>query len=268
MNRHKFLDLNGAKVRYTEYGEGPPVVLLHGFCACGDLFSDVAPTIARDFRVICPDLPGHGGSEMLPGGDMIEQSADWLYGICNELQLNDIILIGHSLGGYISLSFADKFPTRLSGLGLFHSTAYPDKPATVVKRNKNMRFVERYGVESFLRSFVPSLFRELNPEWIEQVYQLGKFTMKRAVMDYIESMRDRSDKSTVLSNLDIPVLFILGGHDEFVPIEDVRDQVLLTEKGTICFIEHAAHAGMIEDPAMSSYAILGFSRECTQEISN
>lgn len=268
MGIHKYLEISGAKVRYTEHGDGFPVVMLHGFCASSEIFQDVVPTLGSNYRVICPDLPGHGGSELLPGGELIDQTSDWLKKFVDKLGIEEFVLIGHSLGGYIALSFAAKYENMLCGLGLFHSTAYPDKPATVVKRNRNMRFVEEYGVESFLRSFVPSMFRELNPEWVEKVYQMGKFTMKRAVIDYFESMRDRPDRSQLLADLEIPVLFILGGHDDFVPIEDVRDQVLLAYDGTICFIEHAAHAGMIEDPAMSAYAILRFCQECAQEISN
>lgn len=116
--------LNNRKFFYREAGEGRPLVLLHGFGEDGTVWQHQFNAFPK-YRLLVPDLPGSGQSELQDAmgiDDLAKYIDHWLKAI----GIEKAVLIGHSMGGYIALSFAEQFPQKLSGLGLFHSTTYAD----------------------------------------------------------------------------------------------------------------------------------------------
>src|SRR4051812_45107269 len=120
------INLNGITVSYNEKGKGSSIVLLHGFCGSNGYWDNVINKLSEHYRVIALDLPGHGESANLEGTVTIEDIADHIKDVLDYLNVPQVTMFGHSLGGYITLAFAEKFSQMVNGLSLIHSTAYPD----------------------------------------------------------------------------------------------------------------------------------------------
>lgn len=121
-----FITFQRKKIAYQLEGKGTPVVFVHGFCEDRTIWDEFKPEIvAAGYCVFTLDLPGFGESEILENTS-VEVMADVVNAVLVEAQLSKIVLIGHSLGGYVALAFAKKYAEKLLGLGLFHSHPYPD----------------------------------------------------------------------------------------------------------------------------------------------
>jgi pimeloyl-ACP methyl ester carboxylesterase len=160
----------------TEYGEGQtlpdiPLVLLHGFAEDGWIWDQQVEYLKKNHRLIIPDLPGSGRSSLLPAETSVEELADFINAILDAEKTEKCVLVGHSMGGYITLAFAEKYPLRLKAFGLFHSTAYSDSEEKKKARRKSIELIRNYGVPAFIRQSTPNLFsenfRRLHPEIIE-----------------------------------------------------------------------------------------------------
>ena len=142
---------------YQIKGEGEPVVFLHGFCSDHTVWDEFADDLAEDYQVLVMDLPGFGTSDVIPNISIAE-IAEILKALLDELGWQKITLIGHSMGGYISMAFAKQYADRLRGLGMFHSHPYDDSVDKKSSRQKVIDFIERRGAVLYLKQLIPALF--------------------------------------------------------------------------------------------------------------
>jgi pimeloyl-ACP methyl ester carboxylesterase len=134
----------GEKVFFTDTGKGRVVVLLHGFLGSKQIWKKTAENLARSYRVISIDLPGHGQSPCYGYVHSMELMAKCVKAVMDSLRLKRYVIVGHSMGGYAALAFADLFPDNLRGLCLFHSTAYPEsQPRHLHPRNDQKPFCRK-----------------------------------------------------------------------------------------------------------------------------
>ncbi len=232
------------------------LLLLHGFCESHAIFDGLLAQLSISCRVICPDMPGHGGLPWGKGWRSLDDGACWLRDLLDALEIERCVLVGHSLGGYLAAAFADEFPERLAGLGMLHSTALSDAPERRDMRSKTIQFVEEHGKEPFLRAFVPGLFHDPEPSWLETLYKITAPTDVEAIIALTRIMRDRPDRSTAIGRLQVPVMYITGGHDGLVSPE--RSRLELQDLGIALLnrIPEASHMGMYETPEKVVDAIL------------
>jgi len=241
-------------VYYNVYGEGYPVMLVHGFGEAGNVWKEQIPFLQNDYQLIVPDLPGSGRSPLTSDMSM-EGLADVLKTIV-EAEAGALTMIGHSMGGYITLAFAEKYPELLTGFGLFHSSGFADNEEKKATRKKGIEFIQQHGAAAFLKNTTPNLFspvtKEQNPGLIDDfIDELDNFSPE-ALVSYYEAMMQRPDRTAVLKESKVPVLFILGQHDVAVPFEDGLKQVNLPEKSYIHVLRQSAHMGMLEEKAKSN----------------
>lgn len=237
---------------YSDSGEGIPVILLHGFCETKEIWNHFLEPLSSRCRVIAIDLPGFGQNAALFKPVTIADLAEQIYQFVLELNLDKVIMIGHSMGGYIALAFAEKFPQRLAGLGLFHSTAYADTMEKKQARDKSIEFIDRYGTDEFVDEFVPPLFfegrrKELKDD-IKLLIDMGKNTPKSSVIETIRAMRDRKDRSKILEKISCPVLFIAGKNDIAVNFALSASQFWLPANAVVHILNNTGHVGMFERP--------------------
>ena len=257
------------KISYTIAGEenAPVVVLLHGFGENRSIWKNQLETL-KDFRLIIPDIPGSGQSEMIENM-RIEGIADALFHHMNHeisalphSPAPHFTLIGHSMGGYITLAFAEKYPDMLNGFGLFHSTAYADSPEKVQTRKKGIAFIQKHGPFEFLKTSIPNLYspltRERHPSLIKEHLDSVHNFSEAALVMYYESMIERPDRVNILKNSTIPVLFILGKHDTAVPLKDGLEQCFLPSLSYIHVLDESAHMGMIEEQEKTNEILLNY----------
>lgn len=252
-------------IAYKEYGKGDTVVLIHGYCEDKSLWHFHANHLAEHYRVICVDLPGFGESDLLENTSM-ESFAASVYELLCYLQVSLCTMVGHSLGGYVTLAFAEKYPELLTGFGLFHSTAFADSKEKQESRNKTIDFIERKGVELFATAFVPPLFHLSNrsglEETIKEVTTVARHTSKEAIIATAKAMRDRRDRTDILETSKVPVLFIAGNDDQAVPIEATKSQCNLASNTFVQFLNNTGHMGMYERPQATLQSLKAFISLC------
>lgn len=264
MDFYNTLEIDGYKVRYFDSGKGEPVVLLHGFCLSSSSFELIAPGLANDFRVISPDFPGFGGSDLIPGTYNFNNVAAWVDRFTERLGLQQFTLIGHSMGGYIALAYVEEYAEKIKGLGLFHSSAASDEVPKAEERTKVIEFVRKHGVAAFLPNYVKSLLYFENPDLVDRLIEIASRSSKDAVLTYAAAMRDRPDRQDLLKDLDIPVLFLMGRNDSRLPIFKMRDQFMLPKNAVKSVLQFAGHMGMYESDGACQAALRSFCKYALQ----
>lgn len=253
----KILSWKGKKIFYRVTGRGKPVLLLHGFGEDGDVWQSQVEVLEKQYRVIVPDIPGSGKSELIDDADI-----DTYAEIIKELIAAEspqfplqgaegVCLIGHSMGGYITLSFAEKYPQYLNSFGLFHSTAFPDNDEKKQVRAKAIEFIKEKGAYTFLKTSTPGLFTEkftkTNTSAVDALIEAGKTFTEAALIQYYKAMMERPDRTNVLRNCDKPVLFIMGQYDNAVPMQSSLKQCYLPLVSHVHILRESAHMGMWEE---------------------
>ena len=258
----KIITVRGKQIFYRELGQGPAVLLLHGFGEDGSIWKHQYESILG-FRFIVPDLPGTGLSETVS-----DMSMEGLASVMNELmdqvlgKDEQFFLIGHSMGGYISLAYAEKYPERLKGLGLFHSSAFADSEEKKKTRRKAIEFIETHGPGEFLKTLVPTLYgpdtKEKHPEKIEEHLASTHNFSGAALVSYYVSMIERPDRTGILKNTDLPVLLVLGRHDQAVPVNDGLKLSYMADLTYIHLLENSGHMGMVEEMKESNELLTNY----------
>jgi len=259
--------LNGEPVYYRMEGKGQPVVLVHGFSEDGTVWENQVEYLKHKFQLIIPDLPGSGQSSPFDyaQGDAnwsMEYFAECIRAILDQENISTVSMIGHSMGGYITLAFADAWPHRLRSFGLFHSTAYPDSEEKKTARRRGIEFIQQNGATKFLEQSIPNLFSEATkkqqPELVGKILARFSNFIGQSLVNYYQSMMVRPDRTHVLKNFPRPVLFIMGKHDTAVPYEQGLQQCYLPGLSYVHTLEQSGHMGMWEEPDLSNVFIEAF----------
>ena len=259
----KTFTYQSSKIFYRITGKGKPVVLIHGFGEDGDIWQHQIEFLKDDFQLIIPDLPGSGRSEMTENMS-IEGMAETVKAILVEEKIEQCIMLGHSMGGYITLSFVEKYPHLLSSFGLVHSSAFADSEEKKATRLKSIEFIRKHGAYEFLKPSIQGLFGEYwskshQPE-IDALVEKSKSFTPEALVRYYQAMIARHDKTEVLKNFLHPVLFIIGIHDNAVPFAQSMKQSYLPDQSYIHILRNSAHMGMWEQPDKVNTALSAFLR--------
>ncbi|TPE44907.1 alpha/beta fold hydrolase [Pontibacter mangrovi] len=248
---------------YTDHGSGDTLVFLHGFCESKQVWAEFTRPLQHKFRIIALDLPGFGENTHSISSYSMESMADYVKHTLEELNVRRCILVGHSMGGYVSMAFAKKYGNMLQGLCLFHSSALPDTDEKKENREKSIDYVERHGVINFINPFVEPLFYKENRDWlkqeIEMMKEIGRATPQDSVTGALAAMRDRPDRTDVLRKATFPVLFIFGKEDGAVPLEKALEQCHLPGNSMVYFLEKTGHMGMFERTYETRKAIEKFA---------
>jgi pimeloyl-ACP methyl ester carboxylesterase len=153
----KIISYQNKKLHYRVYGQGKPVVLVHGFGETNEVWKNQIDYLKEKCRLLVPDLPGSGRSELI--SDMsVEGLAEPIHEIIHEENIDECTMIGHSMGGYVTLAFAEKYWNHLNAFGLFHSTAFADSEEKKAARRKGIEFINQHGAFEFLKTSIPNLF--------------------------------------------------------------------------------------------------------------
>lgn len=260
------ITVNSKRIYLRSAGAGTPVLLLHGFGEDGEIWRHHWDAIAAKHHVLVPDLPGSGQSAAIEDMSM-EGMADCMHALLDATLPNQsggksIIVIGHSMGGYITLAFAEKYPAVLKGFGLFHSTAYPDTAEKKEARKKSIAFIESHGSGPFIRQSTPNLFadpfRTNNAAQVEDMITRYSPFDPASLVAYYEAMIARPSRTDVLKNAGCPVLFIAGKQDKAVSYADILEQCHLPAVSELCVLESAGHMGMFEEPEKCRKALQDF----------
>ena len=265
----KRFQYQSANISYQMIGTGQPLVLLHGFGEDSRIWQKQIEFLQTVFLLIIPDLPGSGNSDILHANSSVLQEpiqisdyTDCIYALLQEENILQCTLLGHSMGGYITLSFAEKYPESLHAFGLIHSTAYADSEEKKKTREKGIDFISTHGSFAFLKTSIPNLFsagfRENQPEKINAFIESGSYFTKESLCQYYMAMKLRSDKTSVLKDNPLPVLFVTGTEDMAAPMPDILEQAKLPVKSYIHVLSGVGHMSMMEAPELLNRFIIRF----------
>ncbi len=210
----------------------------------------VIPVLAEEFRVVAIDLPGHCDSANITEEPTIESFSDLIKDLLDSLNIKQSTMFGHSLGGYITLAFAEKYSHYLNAFALIHSTALPDTEEAKNGRLATIEKVKKDGVQGVVDGLVPKLFSPLhlqkNSQDIELAKEIGYKTSVDGTINALLSMRNRPDRNHVLESTTLPVLLLAGKEDQIIPSEKTFSVKKENIKQSI--IVDSGHMSMLESP--------------------
>jgi pimeloyl-ACP methyl ester carboxylesterase len=235
---------------YIDTGEGFPVVLIHGFPEDATIFSSQEEYLKDHYRLIIPDLPGSGSSPRIKDIS-IEEMAAYVHVILENEQISNCIVIGHSMGGYITLAFAEKYPELLKGYGFFHSTAFADSEEKKQGRMRSIEFMKSHGAQTFVQQMVPGLFspafKKDHLDIVRKIIKNSEKIRTEVLIDYYNAMLKRPERTYILRQSKVPVLFIFGKDDTIIPLESSINQACLPPVSSVQIFDKTGHMGMIEN---------------------
>jgi pimeloyl-ACP methyl ester carboxylesterase len=249
---------------FTDEGSGKTIVFLHGFTESLKIWTGFATLFAKKYRVITIDLPGHGKSDCVAAVHTMELMADVVCAVLKKQKAGKCLMVGHSMGGYVTLAFAAKYPKMLSAFCLFHSHIFADTQAEQENRNRTIAVVNRDKF-SYVAQFIPSLFPvEVHKKFSKQIQRLiqrASKMEKEGVVAALEGMKVRKDQSEVLDKTALPVLFILGLKDSRAPVARLWEMISRPAVSEILLLRDCGHMGYIEEPEKTFDALMGFARK-------
>ena len=218
----------GTSVFYTDEGKGNTIVLLHGFLENSTMWDGIKPALIKRNRVVCIDLLGHGQTECFGYVHTMDLMAEVVAEVLQFLKIRRSIFVGHSMGGYVALAFAEESPDNVKGLCLLNSTTRADDPERVQLRTRAIAAVKT-NYSNLVRMSISNLFRPKNRTLFqEEINQVKKEALKTPLQGYIaaqEGMKIRFDREALLHFSPYPKLLILGKKDPVLSYEDLVDQV-------------------------------------------
>ncbi len=227
-----------------------PLVLLHGFMENLSVWDDMEKTLSRDFILVKIDLPGHGHSDLLAKVQTMEMMAEEVKKVTDDLDFEHFHLLGHSMGGYISLAFAEKYPEKLKTLTLFFSTSLPDSEEKKAIRKRSTEIIDK-DFSLFISSSIPGLFNENEKDILEGKIKLAKKTALSTDPEGAKAsqlgMAERPDRTFVLDNFGGKILVLTGRHDNAVKAETLLKH--LPDRSNIkAYMLECGHSGHWERP--------------------
>ncbi|MCA6361415.1 MAG: alpha/beta hydrolase [Bacteroidetes bacterium] len=257
----------GARIRYSDTGKGRAIVLLHGFLESLEVwnYNGFADELAKKFRVIAIDLPGHGKSDCLGYVHRMERMADVVKDVMDQAGLRRYVIAGHSMGGYVALAFAEKYPEFLRGLCLFHSTALADSEEKQLDRERAIRIVKRSAVK-YTHPLVTNLFALANVRYMKKeitwLRRVASRTRKQGIVAALEGMKIRRNREPVLKFAQYPVLIIAGKRDNVIPFHTLEEQASLPKTCRLLALDRVGHMGFIEARELTLQKLRAFTGAC------
>jgi pimeloyl-ACP methyl ester carboxylesterase len=253
------------KVTFSDRGKGRAVVLIHGFLGASVIWEDLAMDLARTYRVISIDLPGHGRSDCFGYAHSMELMARCVKAVLDHARLKRYTIIGHSMGGYVALAFAELFPDHLRGLALLHSTGYPDNNEKRKDRERAIALI-RKNRRIYTQSTIRNLFAAKNLKYLKKeiafANKIAASTSRQGMVAALLGMRDRRGRDIILSLVEYPILMVIGEQDNLMPASQLLEQSKVIRNCDVLYLEHDGHMGFLESPVAVTKAIRKFLRKC------
>ncbi len=252
------------KIGYKIRGEGNrnTIVLLHGFLETMNIWNNLGNKLSKDFQVISIDLPGFGKSELIESTHTMDLMAEVVNKVLVSHDVKKCMIVGHSMGGYVALAFAEKYPSKLRGLVLFHSHAKEDTPEAKVNRERSIKVIKS-DRGNYIYHFMPDLFAPDNVEpfqaEIQHLIQEARNAATENVIAAQNGMKLRTDRQKVLMEATYPVMFIAGKQDSRIPIENIIEQAKLPKHSELIMLTEVGHMGFIEARVKTENIIQSFA---------
>jgi len=260
---YHFFNFKNVQIRYTSTGKGSTLVLLHGFLENLTMWNNITPELAKKNRVITIDLLGHGKSGNLGYIHTMKDQSQMVKAVLNHLRLRKYSLIGHSLGGYISLAFAENYSNNIRGICLMNSTAIADNKEKRINRDRAILAVKR-NHKMVVKVAIPNLFAAKNSKIytkeigliIDEALQLSP----QGIIASLEGMKIRKDRTHLLKTSRFQKMLVIGKKDPVLPYQSLIDQTKNTDTKIVEL--SGGHMSHIENKDELINALKDFAKFC------
>ncbi len=245
------------------------IVLLHGYLETLYVWEEFVSLIDKEYRVITMDLPGHGLTGTATGENSLGYSAETVLKVMERCGVEKAAIAGHSMGGYIALEFAARYPGRIDSLILMHSLPWADTAQKADERRAEIGIIEAGKLSSIVKKAVVKCYAGENvtrfKRKIEETVENAETHEPQGIIASIRGMISRPDNELVIKNLKIPLLMFFGEKDNFITLEKAHDAASLLPGTTTVFLKNSGHNGFIEEPELVSEALVNFIKHTHQK---
>jgi 3-oxoadipate enol-lactonase len=251
------------KLVYEEHGAGKPVVLLHGFPFDHTIWQAQIDVLSRDYRVIAPDLRGHGQSPVPQAGYDLDAMMSDVVALLDDLRIEAAVWVGHSMGGYITMAALRRAPTRMSAAALVATHPFADSPEKQQDRMESANRALAEGSEPVVSGMLPVLFApefDLESNAVKVIRQIMLNTPPVGVAGALIAMAGRPDSVKTLQDARVPMTLIAGAQDQIVIPAMVESLAQHVPQIRLAQISAAGHMLMIEQPETTTAALRDFLR--------
>ena len=247
------IQINGIQQAYSRSGQGVPLVLIHGYPLDHTIWYDMVPFLENDFELLLPDLRGFGLSGIAESAYTIADMASDVAGLLDHLKIEKAYIAGHSMGGYVALAFARKYPKRTLGLGLVSTQAAAD----TLERKQGRYAAAEEILRSGVQPVAESMSAKLTPDERVQAFVHSLIAAQRpaGLAGALKAMAERDDSTPGLSDFKFSVAFVHGEEDELIPIQRAREVKAALPNATIMELSGVGHMPMIENPQATATAL-------------
>jgi 3-oxoadipate enol-lactonase len=256
--------VNGADIAYDDHGIGQPVIFLHAFPLNRSMWSDVMVALLNEqrFRLVALDWRGFGESEISVDRSTMELLADDVAGLMDVLGMQQAVLCGLSMGGYVAFAFLRKYPERVRGLILADTRPGADNEEGKENREKVARLAEEQGSGTIADLQVPRLLseytRQQHPEVVARVQQMIYAATPAGIAAASRGMAERVDSTDLLTRISCPTLVLVGEQDELTPPTVARDYATKIPGVRFATIPQAGHLSILEQPEAFFHVVREF----------
>lgn len=241
---------NGKNIRYKlSEKKDKCVVLLHGYLETLEVWDDFAALLSEYYTVVALDLPGHGESSYVEDNSM-DIMAESIFDLLRHLKFERVFIIGHSMGGYVANAFTLNYTDMVEGHVLFHSNTFADSADKKQNRRKEIELIRQGKLGLICMNAIPNTFGVENINTfapvIKRITACCSKHNPEGIVSCLHAMIDRKDTTLSLSQLNIPILSIIGAKDKFIDLQTSEN--LAAELGAdTCLLRDTGHMGFIEE---------------------
>ncbi len=241
---------NNTPIFYERHGQGPAVVLLHGFLESSTMWKPLLPQLSKNNTVVIIDFPGHGKSGIMAEIHSMELMAEVVREVLKKLEISSATFIGHSMGGYVALAYAETYEEEIEKLILLNSSPTADSAERKENRNRSLSIVDKIP-QAYISMAIANLIAESSRQrFTKEIEDLKKeaYTFpSEGIKAAIRGMRDRKDRTEVLADFNKEKYIILGKEDPLLPIAE--NEELAKNCGTPLKIIEGGHLSLLENLA-------------------
>jgi 3-oxoadipate enol-lactonase len=247
------LVVNNFSMNFSERGKGMPVLLIHGYPLSQRIWEPQLEGLSDHFKIITPDLRGHGGSQAVPGPYSMEIFADDLAALLDALEINQkVVVCGLSMGGYVAMAFYRKYAARMKALILTATRAADDTPQARAGRDATAEIARAGGIAPVVEGMLPKMFAPgtllANQHLVDQVKSIMMSISLEGVLGDLQGMKDRLDSRPMLNGMDIPTLVVHGVEDQIIPTQEAVDMHNSIPGAQLELIPESGHLVNLERP--------------------
>ncbi len=247
-----FINFKNTKIAYSIEGDADKtLVFLHGYLEAKEIWHEFAKKLSNNYKVVLIDMLGHGKSGIIGSEHKMSVMAEAVKTVLDHENINNCIMFGHSMGGYITLEFAKNYNEKLKAFCLFHSQAYADTDEKKKNRDKEIALVKNGKYNLIVETNIPNMYAEGTNTYfsdkLEFSKQIALQTNPKGVIAALNGMKNRDKNLEIIEKFKNPILFIAGKKDNLIPYIADDKQFSLNPKMEIFVLENSGHMGMFEE---------------------